>query len=94
MYKRTKREKETIILTSEADSTYSVYTFNKGLKKKLAKFTRNYPEHCKLVDDTGDGGLTYEIDKGRLSLRLVPPYSEERKHKMKNIAKEKLVNNK
>ncbi len=94
MYKRTKYEMETIILTSEADSTYRVYTFNKGLKKKLAKFTENYPEHCKLVDDTGDGGLTYEIDKGRLSLRLVPPYSEERKHKMKNIAKEKLVNNK
>lgn len=55
---------------------------------------KNYAEHGKLVDDTGDGGLTYEIDKGRLSLRLVPPYSEERQHKMKNIAKEKLVNNK
>ncbi len=93
MYKRTKYEKETIILTSEADSTYRVYTFNKGLKKKLAKFMKNYPEHCKLVDDTSDGGLIYEIEKGRLSLRLVPPYSEERKQKMKNIAKEKLVNN-
>ena len=83
-----------VILASEADSTYTVYTFNKSLKKRLAKFMKNYAEHGKLVDDTGDGGLTYEIDKGRLSLRLVPPYSEERQHKMKNIAKEKLVNNK
>lgn len=89
-YKRTKYEKETIILTSEADSTYQVYTFNTSLKKRLAQFAKKYPEHCKLISDTVDGGKTYEVDKGRLSIRLVPPYSKERKECMKNTAKKNL----
>ena len=77
-YKRTKYESETIVLTSEADSTYTVYTFNTSLKKRLAQFSEKYPEHCKLISDTGDGGITYEVDKGRLSIRLVSPYSNDR----------------
>ena len=36
--KLTKYEKETIILTSEGDDTYNVYTFNAGLKRRLADF--------------------------------------------------------
>ena len=40
-YHRSKYEKETIILTNEADDYYSVYTFNCGLKKKLGYFPRN-----------------------------------------------------
>ena len=78
-YKRTKYERETLVLTSEADSTYTVYTFNTSLKTRLAQFAEKYPKHCKLISDTGDGGMTYEVEKGRLSIRLVPPYSEERK---------------
>lgn len=33
-----KYEKETIILTNEEDTYYSVYTFNIGLQKRLKKF--------------------------------------------------------
>lgn len=40
----TKYEKETIILTSEGDDTYSVYTFNAALKRQLADFAKKYPE--------------------------------------------------
>lgn len=32
-------EKETILLTSEADDCYEIYTFNTELKKKLARFS-------------------------------------------------------
>ena len=42
-----KYEKETIILTSEGDDTYSVYTFNAGLKRRLADFAKKYPAVCR-----------------------------------------------
>lgn len=59
-YKSTKYERKTIVLTSEADSIYAVYIFNTSLKKRLAQFAEKYPEHCKLISDTRDGGMTYE----------------------------------
>lgn len=31
----TKYEKETILLSSEGDDTYSIYSFNPGLKRKV-----------------------------------------------------------
>jgi len=50
---------------------------------------------CKLVDDSEDGRLMFEIEKGRFCFRLTEPYSKERrsaasefakkqKHKLKN----------
>ena len=82
MSRLTKYEKETIILTSEGDDTYSVYTFNPALKRRLADFARKYPEHCRLEsEDRKYGSQSYVIDKGRLSIRLTAPYSEERRKK-------------
>ena len=75
----TKYEKETILLTSEGDDTYSIYTFNPGLKRKLASYARQYPEQCRLTAFTKDGSETYEISKARVSIRLTAPYSEERR---------------
>lgn len=78
--KLTKYEKETIILTSEGDDTYSVYTFNAGLKRRLADFAKKYPTLCRLeVEDKNVGCVSYVIDKARLSIRLTAPYSEERR---------------
>ena len=48
----TKYEKETILLTSEGDDTYSIYTFNPGLKRKLAAYARQYPDQCRLTTST------------------------------------------
>lgn len=39
MSRLTKYEKETIILTSEGDNTASIYTFNMGLKHRLAAYS-------------------------------------------------------
>ncbi|MCD8295323.1 MAG: molecular chaperone, partial [Clostridia bacterium] len=72
-------EKETVILTSEADDTYSVFTFNTALKNRLAKFSEKYPELCRLKETTNVGSVTYTVAKGRLSIRLTAPYSEERR---------------
>ena len=44
----TRYEKETIILTNEADGFYEVYTFNFALKKKLAAYARKHPDLCSL----------------------------------------------
>lgn len=75
----TKYEKETILLTSEGDDTYSIYTFNPGLKRKLAEYAKNHPGLCRLTASTKEGSETYEISKARVSIRLTAPYSEERR---------------
>ena len=75
----TKYEKETILLTSEGDEVYSIYTFNPGLKRKLAAYSRQHPDQCRLTASTKEGSETYEISKARVSIRLTAPYSEERR---------------
>ena len=75
----TKYEKETILLTSEGDDTWSIYTFNPGLKRKLAGYARQHPNLCRLTASTKEGSETYEISKTRVSIRLTAPYSEERR---------------
>ena len=79
MRKLSKYEKETIINWNEAENLASVYTFNASLKRRLADFSRKYPLLCRLERSTPEGSVTYVLDKSRLSIRLVPPYSEERK---------------
>ena len=48
MTKRTKYEKETIILFNEGEDTASIYTFNAGLRKRLAAFSKKYPALCRM----------------------------------------------
>lgn len=80
-------EKETIILTNEADDFYEVYTFNSGLKKKLAAYAKRHPDLCRLKETTKEGSATYVVDKARLSLRLTEPYSKARKRAAREKAK-------
>ena len=87
--KLTKYEKETIILTSEGDGAYNVYTFNAGLKRRLANFAKKYPAVCRLEsEDKNIGCQSYMVDKARLSIRLTAPYSEERRMAAKEHAAE------
>lgn len=39
----------------------------------------NDPQCCRQNDDDEQGGLTFEIEKGRLCFHLTATYSEERK---------------
>ena len=75
----TKREKTTAIYFDEYGSMIEVQTHNTDLKKRLSAFAAKYPECCRQIDDDEQGGLTFEIEKGRLSFRLTVPYSEERR---------------
>lgn len=85
--KLSKYEKETIVLTSEGDNTVSIYTHNAGLKRRLADFARKYPQLAMLESKTAEGSVTYVVDKSRVSIRLLPPYSEERRKAASEYAK-------
>lgn len=88
MRKLSKYEKETIINWNEGETIASIYTFNASLKRRLADFSRKYPLLCRLERSTPEGSVTYVLDKSRLSIRLVPPYSEERLAAAREYAKE------
>lgn len=76
---RTKIEKETVILFNEAEQTADVYTHNAKWKSKLLEMSKEYPQVCIFQEENTDGGVSYRVDKGMISLRK--PYSEERKEK-------------
>lgn len=88
MAKLTKYEKETIILFNEGEDTASIYTYNASLRKRLALFSKKHPDLCKLEKSHEQGGVTYLLNKSRLSIRLQPPYSEERRRKASENAKQ------
>ena len=84
----TKRQKTTGIFFDEQSSIIEVQTHNIDLKKRLGAYAQQYPDLCRQTDD-GQGGLTFEIEKGRLSFRLTAPYSEERRSKASTWTKER-----
>ena len=83
----TKIEKETIILFNEGENTASIYTHNASLKKRLAASSRQYPDLCRMEKPEQLGGVSYVLDKSRLSVRFLPPYSEERRQKASENAR-------
>lgn len=74
----TKYEKETIILFNESEDKASIYTYNAGLKTRLKKFSKEYPQLCRLKEKNKYGGCEYLVEKTRVSIHLQPPYSEKR----------------
>ena len=84
----TKKEKITAIYFDEYGSMIEVQTHNTDLKKRLTAFAKEHPKCCRQIDVDEQGGLTFEIEKGRLSFRLTAPYSEERRLAASNLAKQ------
>ena len=81
----TKYEKETIILFNEGEDTAHIQTYNAGLRKRLAAFSKKHPNLCRLEKSFAQGGVIYVLDKSRLSQA---PYSEERRRKASESAKQ------
>lgn len=75
----TKKQKTTVIYFDEHSRIIEVQTHNTDLKKRLTAFAAKHPQCCRQTDDDEQGGLTFEIEKGRLSFRLTAPYREERR---------------
>lgn len=83
-----KYERETILLTSEGDDTWDIYTFNTDLKNRLRKFAAQHPDLCKLREENKElGSVSYTIQKSRVSIRLIAPYSEARRKAAREHAK-------
>ena len=82
-----KKQKATNIYFNEADSMIEVCTYNTALKNRLTKYAGKYPSECRLIDDDGNGCLTFEVSKGRFGFKLTAPYDENRRKAASELAK-------
>ena len=74
-------------LFNEADSMIEVCTYNTALKNRLTEYAGKYPYECRLIDDDGNGCLTFEVSKGRFGFKLTAPYDEKRRKAASELAK-------
>ena len=65
-------ERETIINYNEADSTASVYTHNKALRRTLDKLAKERPEDCR-VDRVSHDGAAADFTIPKLWVKIRPP---------------------
>ena len=89
-----KKRKVTELFFFNDTATTEIYTYNTKLKKRLTAYAATYPDLCQLTEDDGYGGLRFEIDKHRISIRLTAPYSEERKEIARRQASENSIRTK
>ena len=83
----TKKQKVTEVFYNAKDPIAEVYTHDTKLKKRLLAYAAQFPELCQQTDNDEQGGLRFEIDKSRISIRLTAPYSEERRKAASRAAK-------
>ena len=87
----TKKQKTTVIYFGEASDMIEVQTHNTDLKQRLRDFTQKHPKCCRQTDDDEHGGLTFEIEKGRLSFRFDRTLQRGKKTSLQRVGKEKTV---
>ena len=90
----TKKQKVTEVFYNAKDPTAEVYTHDTKLKKRLLEYAAKFPELCQQTDDDEQGGLRFEIDKSRISIRLTAPYTDDRRKAASKLAKENGIHNK
>ena len=83
----TKKQKVTELYYNAKDPIAEIYTHDTGLKKRLLDYAVRYPELCQMTDDDEQGGLRFEINRSRVSIRLTAPYSDSRKELLSKGAK-------
>lgn len=89
----TKKHKVTEVYYNAKDPTAEVYTHDTKLKKRLLEYAAKFPELCQQTDDDEQGGLRFEIDKSRISIRLTAPYTDDRRKAASKLAKENGIHN-
>ena len=89
-----KKQKVTEVFYNAKDPTAEVYTHDTKLKKRLLEYAAKFPELCQQTDDDEHGGLRFEIDKSRISIRLTAPYTDDRRKAASKLAKENGIHNK
>lgn len=66
-------EQETIINFNEEESTASVYTHNRTLRRKLDKLAADRPNDCKLYRVSHDGQAAAEFYVPKWWIKVSPP---------------------
>lgn len=89
----TKKQKTTEVYYNAKDPIAEVFTHDTKLKKRLLEYAAKFPELCQQTDDDERGGLRFEIDKSRISIRLTAPYSEDRRKAASELAKKRGIHN-
>ena len=82
-----KKDKVTEIYFNEADSIMYGRTYNTKLKKQLRQLAVDYPDQCKISVDADTDMIEFEINKNRLTFRINPELSAERKKRLSAEAK-------
>ena len=90
----TKKQKVTEVYYNAKDPIAEVYTHDTKLKKRLLEYASKFPELCQQTDDDEQGGLRFEIDKSRISIRLTAPYSDDRRKAASELAKKQGIHTK
>ena len=84
----TKYEKETVLLYNQSRDTVTIATYDSGLRRRLREYAARYPELCRRVDKQKYPDYAeYEIQKERVSIRLLPPMSEDKRKAASEKAK-------
>lgn len=87
-YTMTKYEKETVILYNQSKCRVNITTYDPVLRRKLTEYAAKHPDLCKRLDKGKyPDYVEYEIEKDRLSVRLLTPCSAERKKAASELAK-------
>jgi len=88
MYKFTKKERDTDIYYNQSDEPMQIRTNDPKLIRKLKDLNEDYPELCQLVEEDEICGSYFDVDKRRISIHVTRPYSEERRRKQSEWAKQ------
>lgn len=88
----TKKQKVTEVYYNAKDPIAEIYTHDTKLKRRLLAYAAKFPKLCQQTDNDEHGGLRFEIDKSRISIRLTAPYSEERRKIASILAKNNITN--
>ena len=81
-----KKEKYTNIYFNESTNVVDIFTHNSALKRRLKKYCGSHPDEARLIQEDEFGGAQFEIAKGRFSVRLTAPYSDERRKNASDLA--------
>ncbi len=88
-YSLTKEEKETQILYNQSSEPVIIAGYDPHLLRQLSTYAQRHPDLCRRIDK----GLysdyaEYEVQKDRVSIRLLSPLSDERKQAAVERAKQ------
>ncbi|MCD7734158.1 MAG: hypothetical protein LUH48_03315, partial [Clostridiales bacterium] len=80
--------RDTEIYYNQSNAPMLIRTNDPKLIRKLNALAADFPELCKLTEEDEICGAYFEVDKKRVSIHVTRPYSEERRQRQSQWAKE------